>query len=269
LAAAACKDGRLKTRRRARPIDSNKLDTIIEDGRSAKAQFITCNLRLVYNIAKKHGRRMGILDAIQEGNRGLIHAVEKFDYAKGFKFSTYATWWIRQAITRAIADQANPIRLPVHIFEADNVVLNEIRRRSSEGKSTQPADVAAALNLSPEDVEAAIKRHRSPLSLELLAEEGIDIVTDCIGDDEGLSAEESLIAELQHVDIRHVLCTLDEREQLVVRLRFGLDDGQPRTLEQIGKSFGLSRERVRQIERETMIKLRQGQRADRLRPYLV
>ena len=269
LAAEACINGRLKSRRRARPVYSKRLETIIREGRAAKARFITCNLRLVYSIAKNHGRRMEIMDAIQEGNRGLIHAVEKFDYIKGFKFSTYATWWIRQAITRGTAEQANLIRLPVHIFEADNVVFKEIRRRSSEEESTQATDVAAALDLIPKDVEATINRHRSPLSLELLAEEGIDIVTDCIADDAAISPEDAVVAALQHADIRHVLCTLDEREQQMIHLRFGLDDGQPRTLDDIGKLFGLSRERIRQIERDTMIKLRKGERADRLRPYPV
>ena len=267
LAAEACRNGLLKTRQRAALIRNGNLERVIDEGRAAKERFITCNLRLVYSIAKKHGGRMEVLDAIQEGNRGLIHAVEKFDYVKGFKFSTYATWWIRQAISRAIADQANLIRVPVHIFEADSVVLREFRRRSREGRNAGVDDIAAELNLSAEDVEAAMNRHRHPVSLELLAEDGFDIVTDCIGDDESISAEEYIVNQLMYADIQCVLATLDEREQQVVRLRFGLDDGPPRTLDEIGKLFGLSRERVRQIEREVMIKLRNGDRAERLRSY--
>lgn len=263
LAAEACKNGRLKTHRRARPIDSKKLDRIIEEGHAAKAQFITCNLRLVYNIAKKHSRRMEILDAIQEGNCGLMHAVEKFDYVKGFKFSTYATWWIRQAITRAIADQANLIRIPVHMFETDNVVLNEIRRRSGDGKSTNATDVAAALGRETKDVKSAINRQSPPYSLETMLEEGIDAVD--FGDYDSL---EGLSLSLLKDQVQSVLETLSEREAGVVRLRFGLTDGQPRTLDEIGHVYGLSRERIRQLETQTMEKLRAPVRSDCLRGYL-
>jgi len=262
LAAEACKDGRLKTRRRARPIDSKKLDKIIKEGRAAEARFITCNLRLVYNIAKKHGRRMEILDAIQEGTCGLIHAVEKFDYVKGFKFSTYATWWIRQAITRAIADQANLIRIPVHMVETDNVILKEIRRRSSEGESTRPADVAAELELSSDKVDGAIRRHRPPFSLELLIENGMDIA-----DPSDHDLDEDLHSSLLPDEVQAALETLSEREAGVIRLRFGLTDDHPRTLDEIGHVYGVTRERIRQIERETMAKLRETARSEHIRGY--
>lgn len=257
LAAEACKNGRLKTRRRARPVDSKQLDRIIKEGRAAEARFITCNLRLVYNIAKKHGRRMEILDAIQEGTCGLIHAVEKFDYVKGFKFSTYATWWIRQAITRAIADQANLIRIPVHVVETDNVILKEIRRRSSEGESTHAAQVAAELGLSSDKVEGAIRRHRPPCSLELLIENGIDIA-----DPADLDLHEDLHSSLLPDEVQAALENLSEREAGVIRLRFGLTDGEPRTLDLIGQVYGVTRERIRQIEREAMGKLREAERSE-------
>ncbi len=263
LAAEACKNGRLKTRRRARPADSKQLDRIIKEGRAAEARFITCNLRLVYNIAKKHGRRMEILDAIQEGTCGLMHAVEKFDYVKGFKFSTYATWWIRQAITRAIADQANLIRIPVHMVETDNVILNEIRRRSSEGKSTSASDVAAALGREPNDVKSAVNRQRPPYSLETMLEEGIDAV-----DFSDYDSLEGLSFSLLKDQLQAVLETLSQREAGVIRLRFGLTDGQPRTLDEIGHVYGLSRERIRQLETKTMGKLRAPVRSVCLRGYL-
>ena len=242
----------LQTRKRMGENRKRDLAIIVRDGQRAKNQFLACNLRLVYQIARRYSQRMDIMDVIQEGNLGLIRAVEKFDYAKGFKFSTYATWWIRQAITRAIADKTNLIRIPVHMVEADSPVLTEWRRRSSEGESTRAADLAAALEMSRDEVEAAINRHRPPYSIELLAEEGFDIVDSA---DQYHSLEKLTFALLQD-QLQSVLETLSEREAGIVRLRFGLTDDQPRTLDEIGQVYGLSRERIRQIERETMNRLR-------------
>lgn len=235
---------------------------ICRDGDRAKNHFMEANLRLVYQIARKHSRRMEILDLIQEGNLGLLHAVEKFDYAKGFKFSTYATWWIRQAITRAIADKSNLIRIPVHMVESDNPVLTEWRRRSNEGESTRARAIAAELSLDADDVEAAINRHRRPYSLELMAEGGIDLV-----DRSDLDSHEQLTFSLLQDQLQSVLETLSEREAGVVRLRFGLTDGQPRTLDEIGQVYGVTRERIRQIESKTMLKLRHPSRSAVLADY--
>lgn len=236
---------------------------ICRDGQRAKNLFITSNLRLVYSIARKYSGQMEIMDAIQEGNLGLIHSVEKFDYAKGFKFSTYATWWIRQAITRAIADQSRLIRIPVHLVESDAPILKEWRRRASEGQSTRPADIASALGLSSDDVESAIDRHRRPDSLEAMADQGIDIM-----DPDDRDSLEQVNFELLQDQLQSVLETLSEREAGVVRLRFGLIDGKPRTLEEIGQIYNLTRERIRQIETKCMSKLRHRSRSQVLRGYL-
>ena len=235
---------------------------ICSDGDRAKNHFVAANLRLVYHIARRYSGRMEVMDAIQEGNLGLIHAVEKFDYTKGYKFSTYATWWIRQAITRAIADQTYLIRIPVHLFETDAPVINEWRRRARESESTSAADIASALGLSVTDVEAALRRHRPPYSLELMAEEGIDIT-----DPYELTAHEQTVYAPLRDQVDSVLETLSEREAGVIRLRFGLIDGEEYTLDAIGKMYGLSRERIRQLQSKTMLKLRHPSRSQVLRGY--
>ncbi|MGH9207342.1 MAG: sigma-70 family RNA polymerase sigma factor SigB, partial [Acidimicrobiales bacterium] len=240
------------------------------DGKAARAHLLEANLRLVVSLAKRYtGRGMPLLDLIQEGNLGLIRAMEKFDYAKGFKFSTYATWWIRQAITRGMADQSRTIRLPVHLVEQVNK-LARIKREMHQnlGREATDEELAAESGIPVDKINDLLEHSRDPVSLDMpVGSEEEAPLGDFIEDAEAMSAENAVIAELLHTDIRSVLATLDEREHQVIRLRFGLDDGQPRTLDQIGKLFGLSRERVRQIEREVMTKLRNGERADRLRSY--
>jgi len=246
------------------------LAAVVRDGEAARSHLLEANLRLVVSLAKRYtGRGMPLLDLIQEGNLGLIRAMEKFDYAKGFKFSTYATWWIRQAITRGMADQSRTIRLPVHLVEQVNK-LARIKRElhQSLGREASDEELAAESGIPVEKINDLLEHSRDPVSLDMpVGSEEEAPLGDFIEDAEAMSAENSVIAELLHTDIRSVLATLDEREHQVIRLRFGLDDGQPRTLDQIGKLFGLSRERVRQIEREVMAKLRNGERADRLRSY--
>ena len=260
----------LATRKRMSDNRKNVLSVVAEDGRAARSHLLEANLRLVVSLAKRYtGRGMPLLDLIQEGNLGLIRAMEKFDYTKGFKFSTYATWWIRQAITRGMADQSRTIRLPVHLVEQVNK-LARIKREMHQtlGREATEEELAEESGIPAERINDLLEHSRDPVSLDMPvgADEEAPL-GDFIEDSEAMSAENTVIAELLHTDIRHVLATLDEREQQVIRLRFGLDDGQPRTLDQIGKMFGLSRERVRQIEREVMIKLRQGDRAEKLRSY--
>ncbi|AKK08966.1 sigma-70 family RNA polymerase sigma factor [Corynebacterium testudinoris] len=246
------------------------LKVLVKEGNKARSHLLEANLRLVVSLAKRYtGRGMPLLDLIQEGNLGLIRAMEKFDYAKGFKFSTYATWWIRQAITRGMADQSRTIRLPVHLVEQVNK-LSRIKRElyQSLGREATNEELAEESGIDESKIEMLLRQSRDPVSLDMPvgADEEAPL-GDFIEDAEATDAETAVVASMRHSDIRAVLDTLEEREQDVIRLRYGLDDGVPRTLDQIGRRFGLSRERVRQIEREVMSKLRDGHRADRLREY--
>ncbi|EFV92892.1 RNA polymerase sigma factor SigB [Dietzia cinnamea P4] len=262
----------LETKKRLGPAKKADLKTIVAEGEAARAHLLEANLRLVVSLAKRYtGRGMPLLDLIQEGNLGLIRAMEKFDYAKGFKFSTYATWWIRQAITRGMADQSRTIRLPVHLVEQVNK-LARIKRELHQqlGREATLEELAEESGIPAHKIEELLDHSRDPVSLDMPvgADEEAPL-GDFIEDAEATSAENTVVSNVMHSDVRAVLATLEEREQQVITLRFGLDDGQPRTLDQIGKRFGLSRERVRQIEREVMAKLREGRRADKLRSYAI
>ncbi len=248
-----------------------ELRALVMDGERAKDHLLRANLRLVVSLAKRYtGHGMPFLDLIQEGNLGLIRAVEKFDYAKGFKFSTYATWWIRQAISRAMADQSRTIRLPVHLVEQVNKLQRLRREKSQEfGREANHAELASELDITEERVRELLDLSRDLVSLDQTVGADDDVsLGDFIADERATKAETTVEAGLMRAQLYDVLGTLEAREAAVVRMRYGLDGGQPKTLDEIGRSLKLSRERIRQIERETMAKLRHPSRSQVLRDYL-
>ncbi|MBQ1124543.1 RNA polymerase sigma factor [Streptomyces smyrnaeus] len=264
-------EDKLAAEEKLAPKLQRELEIIAEDGRRAKNHLLEANLRLVVSLAKRYtGRGMLFLDLIQEGNLGLIRAVEKFDYTKGYKFSTYATWWIRQAITRAMADQARTIRIPVHMVEVINKLARVQRQMLQDlGREPTPEELAKELDMTPEKVVEVQKYGREPISLHTpLGEDGDSEFGDLIEDSEAVVPADAVSFTLLQEQLHSVLDTLSEREAGVVSMRFGLTDGQPKTLDEIGKVYGVTRERIRQIESKTMSKLRHPSRSQVLRDYL-
>jgi RNA polymerase primary sigma factor len=262
---------KLATEKKVSPTLRRELEVIVREGAAAKDKLVEANLRLVVSIAKRYvGRGMLFLDVIQEGNLGLIRAVEKFDYTKGYKFSTYATWWIRQAITRAIADQARTIRIPVHMVETINKVVRVQRQLLQDlGREPTMEEIGKEVDLPPEKVEEVLKIAQDPVSLETpIGEEGDSHLGDFIEDSDAVVPVDAASFIMMQEQLESVLHSLTDREKKVVQLRFGLTDGHPRTLEEVGREFGVTRERIRQIESKTLSKLRHPSRSQKLRDYL-
>ncbi len=262
---------KLGTASKLTPAERRDLNWVVKDGQRAKSHLLEANLRLVVSLAKRYtGRGMQFLDLIQEGNLGLIRAVEKFDYTKGYKFSTYATWWIRQAITRAMADQARTIRIPVHMVEVINKLARVQRQLLQDlGREPSPEELAAELDMTPEKVVEVQKYGREPISLSTpLGEDGDSEVGDLLEDTEAVVPADAVGFTMLQQELERVLDSLHPREAGVIRSRFGLGDGVQMTLDQIGEKFGVTRERIRQIESKTMSKLRHPSRSQLLRDYL-